>query len=207
MVLMERFKLYFILCVWNIEMAAAPQPFAFNPGVPGGVAAEPIDLVKHELTAIYQRYSIRGFQPNRIEELMQACANEAFADMLLIFYPITFQALRNNHINYEQLRNIIHEIAFPPEPMNVNTLHPPARVPVADMGQVGPNPAGFQFARPAGLQLIQPRRAFHNADGAAALLNGPPQPLQLERHGGRRKHRTRRNKKQRKQRKNRGTRK
>lgn len=194
-------------------MAAAPQPFAFNPGVPGGVAAEPIDLVKHELTTIYRRYFIHGFQSNRIEELMQACATEAFADMLLIFYPITFQALHNNHINYEQLRNIIHEIAFPSQPnviigdatnnMDANVLPLHARVPVADMRQVGPDPAGFQFARPAA--GLQRQRAFNNpAD--AALLNGPP-PLQLVHHGGRRKHKTRHNKKQRKQRKHRRTRK
>ena len=202
-------------------MAAAPRPFAFNPGVPGGVAAEPIDLVKHELATIYQRYSMRGFEPNRIEELMQACATEAFADMLLIFYPITIQALRNNHINYEQLPDIIHKIVFPSQPnvnigdvtndidamdANVAPLH--AGVPVADMRQVGPDPAGFQFARPAaGLQLIQPQRAF-NGPADAALLNGPPPPpLPLVRHGGRRKHKTRHNKKQRKQRKHRRTRK
>lgn len=212
MVLGRRFKLYFILCVWNI-MAAAPQPFAFNPGLPGGVAAEPIDLVKHELSAIYQRYSIRGFQPNRIEELMQACATEAFADMLIIFYPITFQALRNNHINYEQLRSIIHEIAFPSQPniiigdvtnaMDVNSVQPTAGVPVADMRQVGPGPAGFQFAQPVqGLQ-----RAFNNPAAAAGLDGPPPPQLRLDLQGGRRKHKTRHNKKQRKHRQHRRTRK
>lgn len=219
MVLGRRFKLYFILCVWNI-MAAAPQPFAFNPGLPDGVAAEDIDdLVKRELSGIYQRYSIHRFQPNRIEELMQACATEAFADMLIIFYPITIEALRNNRITHERVSRIIREIAFPPQPnaMDVNSVQPTAGVPVADMRQVGPGPAGFQFAQP--VQGLQRQRAFNNPAAAAALgvqlpraaaaagLDGPPPQLRLERHGGRRKHKTRHNKKQRKHRQHRRTRK